>query len=272
MVSGPNLVPDPSGSLHLVTHVLRLAALGTHLEVKCTGESADLLVSAMRTAWSRCLSTETPDGASDTPPVDAHLDDPSGLTQRLMLTTQEITRALIGTQAGRLLMLHAGAVSHPETGASLVYVAPGGTGKTTLSQRLGRHLAYLTDETVGITDAGGILPYPKPLSVRRVEGTGLKDEVSPDRLDLVPAPMAPQVSRVVVLVRDQPPGVVHLEELTVMDALFAVVEETSSLSSLARPLHRLAALHDAAGPVLRVRYGEASDVESELAGLIGGSA
>ena len=224
MVSGPNLVPDPSGSLHLVTHVLRLAALGTHLEVKCTGESADLLVSAMRTAWSRCL----------------------------MLTTQEITRALIGTQAGRLLMLHAGAVSHPETGASLVYVAPGGTGKTTLSQRLGRHLAYLTDETVGITDAGGILPYPKPLSVRRVEGTGLKDEVSPDRLDLVPAPMAPQVSRVVVLVRD--------------------VEEPSSLSSLARPLHRLAALLDAAGPVLRVRYGEASDVESELAGLIGGSA
>lgn len=71
-----------------------------------------------------------------------------------MLTTQDITRALIAAQIGTLLMLHAGAVSDPVTGRSLVYVAAGGTGKTTLTRRLGQRFGYLTDETVGIDKAG----------------------------------------------------------------------------------------------------------------------
>lgn len=251
-----------------MTHVLRIGALGAHLEVRCDGDSADTLERALRTAWSRCLSDG---GASGTPHVDAHLDDPSALAQRLMVTTQQITRALIGAQAGRLLMLHAGAVSHPETGASLVYVAPGGTGKTTLSRLLGRRFGYLTDETVGIAEGGAILPYAKPLSVRRPEGSTLKDELSPDDLGLRPAPPAPHVARIVVLDRDLEQGSVDIEELTVMDALFAVVKETSSLSRLDRPLHRLAELLETAGPVLRVRYAEASDIECELAELIEGA-
>ena len=250
-----------------MTHVLRLGGLGTHLEVRCTGDSADLLVSALREPWSRCLV----DGdASDTAQVVAHLDDPSRLAQQLTQTTQEITRALIAAQAGRLLMLHAGAVSHPESGASLVFVAPGGTGKTTLSRLLGRRLGYLTDETVGITHTGAILPYPKPLSVRRPGAPEFKDELSPDSLALLPPAAAPRVARIVVLVRDPELGSVDMEELSVMDAIFAVVAETSSLSRLDRPLHRLADLLHAAGPVLRVRYAEARDIEDPLAQLIGG--
>lgn len=62
-------------------------------------------------------------------------------------------------------------------GASLVYVAPGSTGKTTLSQLLGQRFGYLTDETVGIADDGTIFPYPKPLSVRRPDASHLKDGV-----------------------------------------------------------------------------------------------
>ncbi len=250
-----------------MTHVLRLGGLGTHLEVRCTGDSADLLVSALREPWSRCLV----DGdASDTAQVGAHLDDPSRLAQQLTQTTQEITRALIAAQAGRLLMLHAGAVSHPESGASLVFVAPGGTGKTTLSRLLGRRLGYLTDETVGITHTGDILPYPKPLSVRRPGAPEFKEELSPDSLALLPPAAAPRVARIVVLVRDPELGSVDMEELSVMDAIFAVVAETSSLSRLDRPLHRLADLLHAAGPVLRVRYAEARDIEDPLAQLIGG--
>ena len=240
------------------------------------GSCADLLVSVLRTAWSRCLSDGSGVGVgpakADIPRVDVVLDDPSALTQRVMLTTQQITQALIEAQAGHLLMLHAGAVSHPETGASLVYVAPGGTGKTTLSRRLGPQLGYLTDETVGVTEGGAILPYAKPLSVKRSRGGRLKDEISPDRLGLLPAPAAPYVARVVLLVRDLEPGSVDIEELSVMDALFDVVRETSSLSRLDRPLHRLVALLDTAGPVLRVRYGEASDIDGEMAELIGGLA
>ena len=267
----PIRTPSTRETSNLVTHVLRLRALGRHLEVRCIGDSADVLASAMTASWSRCLADGGDCGPSDTLHLDAHLDDPGRLAHQLMRTTQEITRTLIAGQAGRLLMLHAGAVSHPETGASLVYVAPGGTGKTTLSRLLGQRFGYLTDETVGIADDGAIHPYPKPLSVRRPDAPHLKDELSPDGLGLLPAPIAPQVARIIVLDRDPELGTsVETEELSVMDALFAVVEETSSLSWLDRPLHRLAELLEASGPVLRVRYAEASAIEHGLSALLEG--
>ena len=264
--------PSTRETSNLVRHILRLRALGRHLEVRCIGDSADVLASAMTASWSRCLSDGGGAcGPSDALHLDAHLDDPGRLAHQLMRTTQEITRTLIAGQAGRLLMLHAGAVSHPETGASLVYVAPGGTGKTTLSRLLGQRFGYLTDETVGIADDGAIHPYPKPLSVRRPDAPHLKDELSPDGLGLLPAPIAPQVARIIVLDRDPELGTsVETEELSVMDALFAVVEQTSSLSWLDRPLHRLADLLEASGPVLRVRYAEASEIEDYLSALLAG--
>lgn len=255
-----------------MTPVLRLVALGSVIEVRCAGKSADLLAVRMREAWSRCLA---PDDVDSTPPeqvLEAQLDDPNALAQRLMHTTQEITGALIAAQAGRLLMLHAGAASHPGTGASVVYVAAGGTGKTTLSRRLGRTLGYLTDETVGIDETGAILPYPKPLSVRRSNGLGPKDELSPDSLGLLTAPPHPYTARVVLLDR-QPTSIrPEVDELGFMDALFALTEQTSSLPRLRRPLHRLGNLIDTCGPVLRVRYAEARDVDRQLAQLVGATA
>ena len=194
------------------------------------------------------------------------------LARRLMVTTQSVTRALITAQVGRLVMLHAGAVSHPTTGATLVYVAPGGTGKTTLSRLLGQRFGYVTDETVGIDDGLNILPYPKPLSIRPPEG-GTKDEVSPDRLGLSAVAAAPHATRVVLLGRHTSRGPApEIEELTLMDALFALVEQTSSLTELERPLQRLGDLIERCGPVLRVRYTEAAEVADELAQLIGGAA
>lgn len=252
-----------------MTHVLRLGALGAHLEVTCTGASADLLASSMRAAWSRCLGATMPPAALTAEPIKTTLDDPDRLAQCLMLTTQDITHALIGAQIGRLVMLHAGAVSHPTTGRSLVYVAAGGTGKTTLSRRLGQHFGYLTDETVGIDEHGTILPYPKPLSVRRPDGLGPKDEVSPDSLGLQTAHPTPRVERLVLLDRQADATHAELEEVPFMDALFALTEQSSSLARLPRPLHRLGDLIDSTGTVLRARYAEAADIESDLAELIG---
>jgi hypothetical protein len=189
-----------------------------------------------------------------------------------MATTQRVTRALIAAQAGRLLMVHAGAVSHPVTGASLVYVAPGGTGKTTLSRRLGQSFGYLTDETVGMDADGRILPYPKPLSVRRESQPGVKDELSPDALGLLAAPPTPVASRVVLLARDADATTAEVEEVPFMDAVFALTEQSSSLSALPRPLHRMAELVDRAGPVLRLRYAEAADLDGTLFSLLGGVA
>lgn len=223
----------------------------------------------MRVAWSRCLVTP------DRPPVEAapmevRLDDVAELPRRMMLTTQDVTRSLIGARAGELLMFHAGAVSHPRTGRSVVYVAAGGTGKTTLSLLLGRRLGYLTDETVGIDSSGVIHPYPKPLSVRRTGEAGLKQELSPDDLGLVGAPPAPRLGRVVLLHRQESTSRATLVGLDFMDALFRLAEQSSSLASLPRPLHVLADVIDGAGPVLELRYGDASQVADDLFELVDG--
>ena len=106
-----------------MTHVLRLGALAALLEVRCFGIQP--------------MSSQLPcglGGFTASPRMMAEhrrrrrwmftLDEPSALPQRFMVTTQQITRALIGAQAGRLLMLHAAAVSQREVGASFDYVAP----------------------------------------------------------------------------------------------------------------------------------------------------
>lgn len=246
---------------------LRLHGLGAVVEVRCVGAAADALESAMRVAWSRCL---VPHGGSpvEAEPFEVRLDDAAELPRRMMLTTQQVTTALIRSRRGELLMLHAGAVSDPGTGRSLVYVARGGTGKTTLSQVLGRRLGYVTDETVGIDQSGAVAPYPKPLSVRRTDLPELKDEVSPDTLGLLCAPARPQATRVVLLERR--PGTVsaELHELPLMDAVMALVGQTSALDELPAPLQRLAAIIDDVGPVMSLRYGDAADAQESLTTLL----
>lgn len=193
----------------------------------------------------------------------------TALDDVLQQTTQAVTRAFIAAQTGRLLMFHAGACAHPDSGAAVVYVAPGGTGKTTLSRILGRSLGYLTDETVGITADGHIRPYPKPLSIRPQDVIGPKLETSPDELALRTAPADPRLRRIVLLDRrDDHAGAPGTEVLGLAEAIIALAPETSALSSLDRPLHLLADLVGATGPVLRCRYREAEDLAPVLTSLL----
>ncbi|MFC7488072.1 hypothetical protein ACOCJ7_18090 [Knoellia sp. CPCC 206453] len=250
-----------------MSDVLRLHGLGAVVEVRCTGDAAPEFQTAMTTAWSRCLVVphQSPVEAL---PLEVRLDDTAQLPRRMMLTTQQVTKSLIQARAGELVMLHAGAVSDPATGRSLVYIARGGTGKTTLSRLLGRRLGYLTDESVGIDAAGVIHPYPKPLSVRRAATPELKDEVSPDALELLPAPEVSRVSRLVLL--DRQPAITSpdLAEVPFMDAVMAMVEQSSALSELPLPLKRLAELIDETGPVTRLTYSEAAHPEESLIALV----
>ncbi len=221
-------------------------------------------------AWSRCIVGGV--GSRTAEPLEVHAPAQASDTQlmlALQLLTQEVTRRLISAQIGRLLMMHAGAVSHPVTGESLVFVAPGGTGKTTLTHVLGRHYGYLTDETVGIDGTGRIHPYPKPLSLR-VPGAAVKNEAAPDDLGLLPVHPKPTVKRVIVLRR--PIGHVSgpiVEELSTLDAVEAILPETSSLARLPRPLRTLADLTERCGPILRCSYAEADDLVALTAALIG---
>lgn len=286
---------------------LVLHGLGTRTPVRLAGRVEEL-GPAVRAAWSRCLDPDAP-GAGDleTDPISVCLGDgdaasgqgdPDGgsdsasarlagedlgpLLQRL---TQEVTYAKIRAQAGRLFMLHAAAVAHPVTGDAVAFVAPGGTGKTTLVRRLGERYAYLTDETVGF-DAGGLVrPYLKPLSLRPGAGEYSKAETSPDALGLVALHTGPDASptpastltspdaapaarpsprcrlrRIVVLRRDDAHGPPEVESLSLFDAIAALAPETSSLAAMPRPLHALADLLRTLDETVLLSYREAADV------------
>jgi hypothetical protein len=77
----------------------------------------------------------------------------------------EINQGVIADPGDRLLV-HASAVER--SGAVALLPGGPGAGKSTLAAALVRAgLRYVTDETVGITAAGRVDPYPKPISLER---------------------------------------------------------------------------------------------------------
>jgi hypothetical protein len=123
--------------------------------------------SAVRQAWRECL-TDTAEGVADSVRVPATRSrSPEEVGRLLQGLTQQVTGAAIRARAGSLMMFHAAALCDQSTGATLAVVAPGGTGKTTVVRTLGRGRGYVTDETVGVEHDGSVVPYLKPLSVRR---------------------------------------------------------------------------------------------------------
>ena len=227
--------------------VVTLAGLGTTISVDLSESGLD--VDAFRHLWARCLYRDT------TPRAEVTVR--KGSSQES--ATQQITQAFIAARAGELLMLHAGAVAHPVTGRALVFVAPGGTGKSTLTRRLGKHYGYLSDETVGISpDTLRIHPYPKPITLAPEHGHP-KRENSPDGLALLAAPDAPVLADLVVLRRTAEREHATFTPLPVLDALTMIAPETSSLSKLPEPLHLMADVHRRAGCTL-VEYGEGHQI------------
>jgi hypothetical protein len=241
-------------------------ALGRRVAVTLDPALAD----AARRVWHLCL--DDTDG-----PHDADVDHPApasteadAVASSLQDLTQRVTRAAIGAAAGRSLMFHAGALCDPLTGAALVYVAPGGTGKTTATRTLGPGRGYITDETVAVRPDLTIEPYSKPLSVRRSASSALKDERAPGDLGLVPPAVTPWLAGIVALRRDRPAGAgIEVEDVPLLDALVTLAPETSSLARLGRPLRRLADAVEAAGGLRVVRYAEACDLEPVVAEVLG---
>lgn len=253
--------------------------LGRAVAVSFAGPRTHEVRDAFCAAWSRCL---VPDATEPADRVTLTLDEepqPAEPAERevradslgplLQSATQSITSALIRANAGRLLMFHAVAVSQPATGASLVLVAPGGTGKTTFARTFGRTYGYLSDETVGIDGARRILPYQKPLSVRVTEQSH-KSELSPDEVGLAHAPADPWVAKVVLIRRDPTPAGPTVESLDLLDAIAQLTPETSSLSRLDRGLHVLADVIEATGGVQLWRYHEATDLRPLVEDALGG--
>lgn len=255
---------------------LRIFALGAVMDLTFAEPVSATFVDAVAHAWSRCLADGATTGAVLASPSAASLTvgaprDESDESTRAALQrlSQDVTHHLIASQAGRLLMFHAGALCHPETGASVVFVAPSGTGKTTLARLLGRTHGYLTDETVGIEPATGrIYAYPKPLSIG-LSTDRRKFETSPDDLGLLLAHASPTVTGIVLLHRAEGAHVsAHADELGTLDAVAALIPETSALNRLPRPLHAMAALLDRTGPVIGLTYCEARHLAPVVSDLV----
>ena len=248
---------------------LDLYGLGVRSRVSVEGEHADDLVDALRQAWSRCLA---PRGRElDGEEFRVTLDPDQDLAPLLQRLTQDLTGAAIRALRGRLFMFHAGAVTDPATGAAVAYVAPGGTGKTTLSMVLGRTHGYVTDETVGFTVDGRIAPYEKPLSLRPQDFAGVKDEVSPDHLGLATVHPDAHLRRFVLIRRDDALARPTVERLDTLDAIVMLASESSSLSALERPLQSLAAFLEARPPTLLVTYAEAEQARGVLLDALEGT-
>jgi hypothetical protein len=266
------------------TSVTVVDAFGVHVEVRSTGDRADEVMDGLLPLWEWC---RTPAGAQAEVHVDVLLDsDPvawqaaeaAGVVARpeledlLQLVTQRITETAVDARAGECLMFHAACLADPSGGAAVAFVAPGGTGKTTLVRTVGPGRWYVTDETTVVLDDFTVVPYPKPLSVRRSPGSPFKDETAPGSVGLQAPTGRVHLAALCLLARDDahegPPVV---ETLSTLDGLVALVPHTSHLTDLARPLRHLAELAETLGGVRRIRYREAADLGGLWDNLVGGS-
>lgn len=184
--------------------------------------------------------------------------------------TVDVTLAALDSLRGRMLMFHAAGVADP-SGRVAAFVGPSGRGKTTLSRELGRHHAYVSDETVAVGAGLLVEPYRKPLSV--VRGSAPKQQVSPDEAGLRALPDAPlRLASLVLIDRDAALETPEIHPVPLVDAMPELVPQMSYLRDLDRPLQAIAALCDAVGGVRRVRYPDATTVPALLPQLLGGAA
>jgi hypothetical protein len=262
-------------------------AFGVAVEVQVEGDRAEEVAERLPTLWELCAPTgdlagrNAPDAAVhvvfDSDPTVTALAAGAGHVSRerledlLQVLTQRITLAAIDAQAGRQLMLHAACLADPSSGAAAAFVAPGGTGKTTFVRTHAVGRWYVTDETTVVREDSTVVPYPKPLSVRRTPDSPFKDETAPRAIGLRPPQGPVRLVALALLERNQhhvgPPVV---ETLGTLDAVLALVPQTSHLPELKRPLQRLAALCESLGGVHRVTYREAADVADWVDELLGG--
>lgn len=239
---------------------------------------------AMSTAWARCISTHEPllppvpvEPTRERPFTAAvtcstvkhaagtfHLEAASfeELAENL---TSRLTVAAILANAGELTMLHACGIADLETGAVVALVARSGTGKTTAASVLARTYGYVTDETVAIAWDGSVVPYPKPLSVKRASGAP-KRQVGPDEFGLRPAPAMPFIQSIALLNRVQTTerAAPVLEKVPLADALLALIPDSSSQAEVVDPLQSLCRLIESVGGVWQVTYSEAADLPAVL--------
>lgn len=256
-----DLVLDlPGGPL-----ALQISEPGTELASDLTAE--------LRRLWSHVLLDPAPGGDIETLEIAAPSALPVGTENaeaaraRLERVTYDasgrITRAVLPRLVGSRVLLHAGTVQRKDGGVTTV-IGPSGAGKSTAISMLGRGEVYLSDELSIIgPDTFAITGYPKPVS--RVATAGHKCDVALSELGLTPARTAGPPDQILLLNRD--PARTAPAELTrcpMATAIVRIIEQSSSMWLVPRPLETLARLLDSVGGALEAHYCEASDLPELL--------
>lgn len=231
--------------------------------------------------WSRCAVQDYSASGADEAPADSRARgaevppltrSSSGWTAFHEHIVYAATKAAIASGRGTHLMLHAAALALPETKQALALTAASGTGKSTATRRLGRSLAYLTDETTIVDPTTRrITPYAKPLSLYGPSGVRPKHQHGPDELGLGPTIEDAELARIAVLdrVRDGDEEVVaRAEPLDIVTAVTELAPQSSSLSRLPRGLVALCELLDSQGGAVRLVYREAEDLLPVIQALL----
>jgi hypothetical protein len=270
---------EPAGAEKTPSRSLSLAILEVPFRVELGPGLSDEDVARIRSSWQSCAAEDTAEArvisadvlgpaASTGAGVRVQAHSVAQLEESL---TSTLTLEAIGERRAELLMLHACGVA-ADDGRVLAFVAASGTGKTTASRVLGARFGYVTDETVAVTPEGGVLPYPKPLSVKPLTGSAPKAQLSPVDLGLRPLPQAPLVLAGVVLL-DRRDGVdePRLEQVDPTDAIDDLVPQTSYLASRPRALSDLVRTLASVGGVKRLVYSEAEGVLPLVDGLLAAS-
>jgi hypothetical protein len=254
---------------------VRLAnALGCPVDLTLSG-AVDV---SLLNAWRRCrelsvtgrrLQIHASEPRPGLPRANDSRQSLLAMSERL---TTAVTVAAITARRFDLLMLHAGAVADPNTGAVVAFIGRSGSGKTTASIALAQSLGYVTDETAAIRDDLSVIPYPKPLSVINPGPDHYKDQVSPDDLGL--RELTGRPLRLVALLMldrddDHPAGApAVLEPLHLVDAVPELVAQISFLGARERPLQRVQDLVRACGGLQRVTYRNADSLPAVVTGLL----
>lgn len=238
-----------------MARVLSIDAIGAVIDIDGSDLTDDAWA-ATRVAWQDAV-VASPPGAAPAATVKAH----ATVTAEAMLSglSVDVTHAALAHRAGDLLMLHAAGLA-TQQGGVVALVGPSGRGKTTASRVLGRGLAYISDESIGIAADGAVLPYRKPLSlIERVSDH--KVQRSPSELGLLPLPHAPlHLAGLVLLQRSDDAIAPRMELVSLAEGMVELAQQASYLGRLPSPLRTLASHIEAVGGVKRITYGNAEDL------------
>lgn len=158
--TSPTATASPASPSQGLTEArtVQVLALGVPIDVAGLSSAEAAEFSA---AWSRCLAAP---GSQAAATVHRNPGDFARANESL---TSAITLAAIDQLAGHRMMFHACGLADPVSGATIAFIAPSGTGKTTVARTLGPGLGYVSDETIAVDAELRIVPYPKPLSVKQ---------------------------------------------------------------------------------------------------------